>query len=50
MAIIGAIHRQDAEKAEQAIRIHLRRSREKLAKEIEKGTRKNQWEPRGIEE
>ena len=50
LAIIGAIHRQDAEKAEQAVRIHLRRSREKLAKEIEKGARKNQWEPRGPEE
>ena len=41
LAIIGAIHRQDAEKAEQAVRIHLRRSREKLAKEIEKGVRTN---------
>ena len=37
LAIIDAIHRRDAEKAEQAVRIHLGRSREKLAKEIEKG-------------
>jgi DNA-binding GntR family transcriptional regulator len=50
LAIIGAIHRQDAEKAEQAVRIHLRRSREKLAKEIEKGARKDRGEPRGVEE
>ena len=35
LAIIGAIHRQDAEKAEQAVRIHLRRSREKLIKDFE---------------
>ena len=37
LAIIGAICRQDAEKAEAAVRIHLRRSREKLAKEIAMG-------------
>jgi DNA-binding GntR family transcriptional regulator len=35
LAIIGAIHRQDAEKAEHAVRIHLRRSREKLIKDFE---------------
>jgi DNA-binding GntR family transcriptional regulator len=35
LAIIGAVHRQDAEKAEQAVRIHLRRSREKLIKDFE---------------
>ena len=37
LAIIGAIRQPDAEKAEQAVRVHLRRSREKLAKEIAKG-------------
>jgi len=37
LAIIDAIHRQDAEKAEAVVRVHLRRSREKLAKEIAKG-------------
>ena len=35
LAIIGAIYRKDAEKAEQAVRLHLRRSREKLIKDFE---------------
>jgi len=35
LAIIGAIHRKDAEKAEQAVRVHLRRSRERLIKDFE---------------
>ena len=50
LAIIGAIQRKDAEKAEQAVRIHLRRSREKLAKEIGKGTRNQGRNPGGPEE
>lgn len=41
LAIIDAIRRQDAQKAEQAVRVHLRRSREKLANEIEKEAGKN---------
>jgi DNA-binding GntR family transcriptional regulator len=35
LAIIEAITRKDPEKAEQAARLHLRRSREKLKKEVE---------------
>jgi DNA-binding GntR family transcriptional regulator len=38
-ALIEAIARKDAEKAEQAARTHLRRSREKLSKEIEEENR-----------
>ena len=34
LAIIDAIHRKNPEKAEQAVRIHLRRSREKLIKDF----------------
>jgi len=40
-AIINAIARKDPEKAEQAARTHLRRSREKLSKEIEEEGKKN---------
>jgi len=47
LAIIDAIRRQDAPRAEQAVRIHLRRSREKLANEIEKGAGKNAPQARG---
>ncbi len=46
LAIINAIRRQDGEKAEQAIRTHLRRSRERLAEEIEKEAGKKEPEPR----
>ena len=35
LAIIDAIHRKDAEQAERAVRVHLRRSREKLMKDFE---------------
>jgi DNA-binding GntR family transcriptional regulator len=35
LALIKAITEKDPEKAEQAARIHLRRSREKPSKEIE---------------
>jgi len=50
LAIIGAIQRKDPEKAEQAVRSHLKRSREKLAEEIEKGTRQRHREKRGAAE
>jgi DNA-binding GntR family transcriptional regulator len=40
-ALIDAIARKDPEKAEQAARTHLRRSREKLSKEIEEEGEKN---------
>ena len=40
-ALINAIARKDPEKAEQAARTHLRRSREKLSKEIEEEGKKN---------
>jgi DNA-binding FadR family transcriptional regulator len=40
-ALIDAIARKDPEKAEQAARTHLRRSREKLSKEIEEEGKKN---------
>jgi len=39
LAIIEAITRKDPEKAEQAARLHLRRSREKLKKEVEEEER-----------
>ena len=39
LAIIEAITRKDPEKAEQAARLHLRRSREKLKKEVEEEKR-----------
>ncbi len=40
-ALIDAIARKDPEKAEQAARTHLRRSREKLSKEIEGESKEN---------
>jgi DNA-binding GntR family transcriptional regulator len=41
-AIIEAITKRDPEKAEQAARLHLKRSREKLSREVEEEERKSQ--------
>lgn len=50
LAIIGAIQRKEPEKAEEAARIHLRRSREKLTMELDKGGRTHGRKTGGGEE
>lgn len=41
LAIIEAIMKKDPERAEQAVRLHFKRSREKLVKEFEEELQKN---------